>query len=413
MWSKTKPLLSLWQYSQILGINPFIFAQIGTPSEDLGRIRGQCETVFYQSAAQYGEHLSRDDIAQALVRAQNLIAKWQLTYPAPKQILAEQLQYPRPHNFSYEQLWRGASRRLKSVTTTWGNIFSTGVWTLTEIETDVAVTLSDPYGDGFDTYFSASVTVPTGTGVGELKAYFSVGDRYTLTFEEAEIQGFQVSISGTTATLSGSITLLVQPALYLKLVPDDLTVSDATNYVTTIDVYRQTVDLSQSGTLLWDNEDCGDGNPCTASVTTACFKPTDTASGYLQVVPATWDADTSAFVRAYPYYNRAPDRVQINYISGVALSDTGLMRDDWAQATAMLATAIFPQSKICGCTQADTILFFYRQLPVDKNGTLEISQEVMTEAAQVFGSNNRGACLAYIALQQNPYRVYRSVNWNG
>lgn len=413
MWSRYKPLLSLWQYSQILGINPFIFAQIGTPSEDLGRLRGQCETVFYQTAAQYGEHLSRDDIALALIRAENLIAKWTLTYPAPKQITGEPLQYPRPQNFSYEQLWRGATRRLKSIQTTWGNIYSPGVWTRSAIETGVAVTTSDPYGDGFDTYFTASVAIPAGTQIGELKVYFSVGDRGTLTLDEAEIQGFQVSISGNTATLSGSITLLVKPALYLKLVPDDLTVSAAANYVTTLDVYRQTVDLSQSGTLSWDNEDCGNGNPCTATTSTACFKPTDNPSGYLQLEPAQWDADTSTFTRLYPYYNRAPDRVDINYIAGVALAENGLMRQDWAQAVAMLATALFPQNKTCGCMQADVILFYYRQLPTDEQGNLEISQDVMRQASQVFGLNNRGACLAYIALQQNPYRVYRSVSWNG
>jgi hypothetical protein len=411
MWSVHKPETSLWEWAEVLGLNPFLLAQTGTPSELLANSFGACETVFFQTASQRSDHLSRDDVALALLKAESLIARYTRTYPAPR-AFRENILYPRPANYSYAQLFRGSSQRLKPIELQYGEVNALGVYEETLIDDNVAVTLSDPFTDGFSTRFSATVTVPAGTLASELRFYYSASDRTTLTLEQARIYPLEISIIGTTATITGDVALIVKPSLYLKRVPQILNALNNTNYVTTIDVYRQSVDISQSGTLIWDNIPC-DNPPCEYTTTSACFYLTDTRHGYLTPIPAAYDEDTEEFYRVYPTCKRfAPDRVVANYIAGVPRDDDGLVNVTWRQAVVYLSTALLPQTKTCGCEQADVILYYYRSLPTQGQGeSLEASPDLLAQTSQAFGINNRGATQAYILLRENPYRTYRSVNW--
>ena len=406
MWTETNTLLSLSEWAKEIGINPLIVAQIGEPRSavrrDLETDAKNCQDVFYQFASQTGDALAREEIAQAIAQAETLIAKYTNTHIAPVQG-TEVISYPRDANLAYGQLWYGNSFRRKAVKTQYGNIQSTGVYEETLIQADVAITSSDPLSQGFNTRFSATVTVPAGTTADEIKVYFNASDRLHYELEDMEIRPVQISISGTTATITGDNWLLVKPVYYVPFVPQVLDATGAI-YATTFDVYRQQIDLAQSGSLIWENATYLDSGcvdtPCTFELSSGCFAPADTRLGYVIPLPAEYDATLEQYTALCPSQTFAPDRVVLNYISGVSRTDAGLIAQPLRRATALLATALLP-NRTCGCARADLRLFHYRQIPLDDSGNLQVAQPIFDAAANTFGVAGRGAIQAFQILHDN------------
>jgi len=410
MWTKNKPLLSLLEWSEVIGINPYLLAQIGTPPTDLSIELGQCENVFYQGASQRSDHLSREDIALAILQAETYISQWALTYPAPK-FESYTLQYPRPANLNWRQLWIGASGRLKSLETNFGNIISVGSYTEAVLQAGAAVVGSDPYSDGFNTQFTITVAVPAGTLASEVVLYFASADiPPALSQSDCEIRPIKTVISGLVATITGSMTQLVKIANYLKLVPATLNVTDAAIYATTVDVYRRTVDLNNSAALIWDLEYCP-SPPCNYTYTGACFYETDKAQGYIAPVPATWDEATQQYSRVCSGRYDAPDRVVLNVVSGIPRDADGRMAQPWKLVIAYLSVGLFLQNKTCGCALADQILFALRSMPMKDDGALEISQSLFDAVSARFGVVNRGTVKAYTQVSTwDTLKIYRSAH---
>lgn len=411
MWTQAKPLLSLMEWASAIGLNPYIVAQIAEPDTLLFRERGRCENPFYQRADQGFEALSREDVANAIIEAEHLIAEMALTFPAPKYD-AQTVAYPREARLDYTQLWMGSTGRLKPVYYKYGNIISMGTYEETLIEADVAITPDDPYGDGFDTAFSATVTVPLGTTADELTFYFSAGDiPDEFSRADMDIRPLKVVISGTTATIQGKMVQVVLVSNYLKQIPEILDATDAAIYADTIDVYRRTVDLTQSGSIQWDNTDFCPEPPCTYTAASACFYATNAREGIVTPIPGQFDSDLQEYERVFPDRWRAPDRVNMNVISGIPRLPNGQMAEPWRKWVAQLATALMPQSKACGCAMADTILYFYRSLPLRDDGTLEVSQNLVDAVGNKWGNTFRGAVRTYAALASNETdRIYRGTN---
>lgn len=409
MWSRTKSLLSLLEWAEIVEISPYLLSQTSEPANLLARSIGQCQTPFFQSGDKGSDMLGREEVAQALQDAEHLIAKILNTFPAPKQ-LSDTLQYPRPHNLKYGNMWDGLSGRLKSVRTNYGGILSTGVYLDTLVQANIAVTTSDPYNDTFDTAWQATVNVPVGTLESEVVVFFSSADRYDYPVEDMEIRPVSVSISGNVATIRGIMPQLITIDNYLKLVPTELNARDATIYATTIDVYRRTVDLSEAGTLIWENPvwlNCSQDAPCEVALSTSCFQATDARQGWLAPIPAVYDSDLAEYAALYPDCQiYAPSRVQVNYISGYPLVNGKMVRP-LAQAVAYLATALLP-NRTMGCTHADTRLFYYRETPKDDQNQFEILPEYFAYANKMFGVGGRGALRAASILMNEEYHIYRT-----
>jgi hypothetical protein len=410
MWTRQQNLLSLFEWCEVIGVNPYLLAQIGEPSNLLSNSLGQCENVFYQTAAAGSGHLSREDIATAIGQAEIAVANWCKAWPAPK---AESypVEYPRSANLRWRQLWYGTSGRLKTVVANYGFIQSMGVYVDTLIEADVALVLSDPYGDGFDTFWSISVTVPTGTTADELTVFYSAGDiPIPLSREECQIRPVTINISGTTATITGQLVQAVQLTNYLKRVGTPLDATDPTIYITTVDVYRRTIDLNQSGTLIWNEGDCPEP-PCNYYSSSACFQSTNARQGYITPIPAEYDTTIENYSRLYPNRIDAPDQVNVNVISGIPLVN-GQMASPFREAVAYLSVGSFLQSRSCGCEIADNIILALRSMPTTSKGTLEISQRLYDAVSSKFGVVNRGTVKAYNAVMNNPsQRVFRSGAW--
>lgn len=402
MWSKLKPLCTLYDWADTIGIHPYLVAQITQPRETLSRSFGQCENPFYQYAHQGSDTLAREDVAKALIDAQELIAKLTDTMPAPY-YCAEDVAYPRPANLALSQMWSGSSGRLKPIELTYGNVITMGQYEETVLSAGAAIVKSDPNADGFDTLATVTVAVPAGTVENEITVYFVAADRSGLARELCDIRPVSVSISGLVATITFPLILAVKIANFLKLAPDDLDATDASIYATTVDVYRRTVDIGASGTLIWETNIPCDDPPCEVSVTTACFHATNAKLGWVTPQPAEYDDATAEFARLCPGTPYAPDRVTAHYISGIPLVN-GRLNPTWRIATAKLATALLP-NKSLGCAIADLRLMYYRNLPTKDDGTLEVTQSMLDGASAVFGVAGRGAVEAYALLNNQNYKI--------
>ena len=385
MRSNVKTCLSLFQYCNIIGLHPFYFAQVGENVP--ARSRGDCQDVMYQNAFMNSDHLGRDEVAEAIAQAEDLFAKNLGFYPAPKYFNRE------PHligngNYDYGY-WRN---RVGTFQTKFGYIQAVGSEALTLVDDTVAVVLSDTYSNGIDDTFTATVTVAAGTQASAICAFFQSADRGLLALTEAEIKPLTISVSGTTATITGHITLLVKPILQLPLAPESLDATDNTIYADEIMVYTRAVDLTDQGFLIWDNTCYCDG-VCEATLSDSCFQTKSMELGILAPVFASWDADIEEFTANYPCC-AYPERVQVNYYAGYPLQDNGMMDQNMARIIALLATALLP-NKTCGCNRADQRLQYYRDPPTNSENQFIVSPEIVNETAKILGVTGRGAIEAY------------------
>lgn len=409
MFSKAKPLLSLSEWCSIIGMSPWLISQVGEPREQLGIEGTSCERVFMQDPWQSSDALTRSDIVEALLQAETTVARVLNYYPALK-FLQESVVYPRASNLDLGQLWYGRSGRLKSIGTNYKRIYSVGVYEQSLIDDNVLIVPDDPYGDGFDTVWSMTVPVVAGTTADQIKVFYNATDRLNLTLAESEIYPVTVSISGLVATISGHMTQVIKPANFLKLAPQILDATDAAIYATSLDVYLQTIDLAQSGTLQWNIGTyfpvwCEDP-PCQVTEYSACFVATDANKGFIAPVPATYDSDVENYERVYPCIAFAPDVVQVNYISGIPKVN-GKMQEPYNRIVAYLATAFLP-NRSCGCMHADLRLSYFRDLPMDDGGNIKVDQSVFTRASQLFGVSGRGAIQAMQLILDEHLLEYES-----
>lgn len=395
MFSKEKPLLSMQEWSSIIGLSPWLCSQVGEPREELGIDGTSCNRVFMQYPWQSSDSLTRQDIVEALLQAEITVARILNYFPALK-FIQESVVYPRASNLELANLWFGRSGRLKSIGTNYKRIYSVGVYEQTLIDDNVLITPDDPYSSGFDTNWSMTVAVVAGTTADQIKVFYNATDRLDLSLAESEIYPVTVSISGLVATISGHMTQVIKPANFLKVAPQILDATDAAIYATSLDVYLQTIDLAQSGTLQWNigtyvGGFCDDP-PCQVIESSACFVATDANKGFIAPVPATYDEDVANYTRLFPEVLYAPDVVQVNYISGIPKVN-GKMVEPLNRIVAYLATSLLP-NRSCGCLHADLRLSYYRDLPTDDGGNLRVDQSVFTRASQLFGVSGRGAIQA-------------------
>lgn len=412
-WSKdAKPLLSLIEWAEEIGLDPFVLAGISQPRETLfPHPQSQCQTPIQQFPAQAGERLTREDIATRIVQAEKLISDWLGVFPAPA-YWTEEIPYPTSYMTGAPTRLINISDEPNSIQTTYGYLQSVGQYVETLNTAAKAVTLSDPYTDGFNTQFSLTVTVPAGTTAEQVLLYFVDADAPGLTQAEARIQGYTVSIVGTNATVSGHVTLLVKPANYMKRIPPTLSAANTAIYASTVDVYVRTVDTAFGGSLYWSLEgtpyNC-ENPPCEIGMTGACFSPVNLERGWIAPIPASWDDTTDAFVAAWPLCGyRAPQRAMVNYVSGIPTMVDGTMQQPFKRAVALLATALL-ERRMTNCALADFRIEIYRNVPANEEGVLEVPQAILDATAKQFGVMGRGAVQAYTTLKDHPMRKWKTV----
>lgn len=358
-------LLPLDVWANLMQIDPYTFNQwgVGFPEGSKIGIGTGCRDVFYQFGWQF-DALSRDEIALAIQRAEDMLAKALTFYPAPKWIVQEQIQFPsrrRNHYPSYglnawsmSEFGSGYPHPYHAmVQTRYHKVWGGGTLARTLIGDTANLTLSDSDGDGINDTFTVTIVVAAGTDANELGVYFRAADRVPTNDAVAEqwrIRPVTVTVSGTTATITGHSTLLAKPVLETIVDPEPLDVTVAGNYVAQVTVYRVYRDTENSGSAFWELlENCTD-TPCTLEEQAICVGDRNARMGQLFI-----GYDDSECCTHW----RAPDKVTINYLAGEALAANGQMQPEMAQYVAHLATGLLA-SFTCGCDRVRKIIDFWR-----------------------------------------------------
>jgi hypothetical protein len=360
-------LLPLDTWAAILGISPWEFNQCAYPFPK----SAQCSDVIYQFPWQK-DHLSREEIAEAISDAESMLAYELLYWPAPKYFTGEVLQYPRPHQ---NQLWGYAGDirgDLKTVQLKWHKVISGGQLKYTSIGTITGGDLVklDLDADGVYETFQATITDAAIGSVNdpyELALYFVSADRHGEPLSEAwRIRPVRVEVSGNTATITGHRTLLINPELEYAADATKINPAVDANYVTSLACLRVFTDststnaLPYQGVAEWKTVP-GCSENCTFEVAPLCLGEDTNDTGRVFASfgsPCDW-----------PFANREPDRLNVNYLAGLSLVN-GQMDDVMARIVTYLSVSLLANEK-CGCDRSNRTLAMWRS-PVtrfqDRNG---------------------------------------------
>lgn len=418
---RTKTLLSLQEWAEIIGLSLFDVSQIGRnvpERQNMYPPNDKCESTMFEYAWSSFDHLAREEVREAIDQAEELFASYVGYFPAPKYFTFEQHNYPLHYNVransqsgyigTFPYAWWGwygsgsnapmrtSHDHFRTVQLKYGHVANVGIETLTAINTFATVFSSKVSALVMDTFTVTALGLPTGTIASEIALFFDTVDRAGLSLEESEIKPLSVSISGNTATITGSITLLVKPTLQEPLDPDRLDATDTSIYAASVVVYRRTTDSTNQGYLLWSNVSPCDSPPCDASFQTSCFQAVDKERGIIAPVPASYNSTLAQFVAQFPLIGyREPDRVQINYLAGYPRQANGRMDTKHARIIALLATALLP-NKSSGCIRADQRLSYYRDVPRTENGDPFVTPDMLNNP---FRASGRGALEAWSLMQ--------------
>lgn len=363
------PLLPLDTYRVLLGFNPWHFWGLSHPQ--FAPVNSQCNTLVYRYAWQNAQAVGRDEIVQALVDAQNLLAS-RLRFDVAPAYREDTVAWPR----LADQAWsRGATidarGQFLSVQLPRGMVRAIGKETHTLLGT-AAVVYTDSDGDGLNDTFSITIAAPGITDTEELGVYVPAAERFdgSALDERWRIAPTRCTLSGGVATITGRAWTAVRPVLYERATPAALNAADATTFLSTLDVARHwadpnglTVETAQATLLYetapapWFCASCagitGNGtDPAAVGMAVARCGVRHSDDGTVLPALAVYDA-TSATWSATACWScaREPDRVLVRYRAGLPLIG-GQVDPAWADVLAMLATAQIP-GPICACKEAN------------------------------------------------------------
>jgi len=314
-------LTPLSEFARIMGINPLHFSgavSVNSSPLEVMPLNNSCSNLWPQYAWQFGGRLSREDIGFELARAEEEIAQT-IGYPiAPRWVVEESHQFPRsfPH-WLYNTAGTGVRGMHKAIRTRYGRIVAGGQRGATVVEAAATVTYSDPDGDGFSELAAITATT-TVTDENEIKVYFASKSAHP----SWEIRPLtSVSISAGTVTITAPSWLFINPDLWEAFPTTDgfvgIEVSSTSNFVTTVDIYREYNDTTQpSAVFEWESPCVA----CSGSGCVACSTPTQNGCAtrrdgrMLAPQPASY-ADGQWTSQAWTG-GREPDRVKLYYYAG-------------------------------------------------------------------------------------------------
>lgn len=367
----TTNLLSLDEFFRFLSYNPWHAWQV-TANVGLAAISSACNSVIFSHGWDNADAVGRDDIQEAIIRAEQIFFDHARFWPAPKYVVNPNLQWPRYPDVRLDNWgYAGSDGRWITVNVGESYIQKIGVETRTLIEADRPLTYSDRDNDTlFETFtFTVATTV---TDPSELAVYFSSTERWDNpdVGEEYRVRPLHVSITGGVATITGKRWLVVKPVLYEGVSPEDgIDALDNANFATTLDVYRLyidptgiTVDTAQAelfwNTLPWPFYACACDNPTNqydpAAVASATARASivDSVLGEVGIGKAVYNATTGLWCSPICGSCRPPDRATIRYQAGYPLDAAYRMDDRVKRTIAKLAAAELPK-RLCTCDVAN------------------------------------------------------------
>lgn len=356
MRASTVTKLSLYDFAKIVGIHPLHFAQVAfTPAD---RPQSLCDQVYFQYPWQDADRIGREDIAEGIAEAEELIERslgfrlapsWEVDEWRP----TEQPYDPSLVRYGYSNL-RGERQLVRA---TWGHFISGGVKTKTLIAANRPIVYTDLDVDAYEEVATITATVAADQDPCEVALYYpgkSAADEY-------EIRPINVSISGTTATITLRREQLVVEAQVESLSPEPLVGTDDANFLTLVDVYRRWNDPQTQATLVWEPTGtcgCVSGTCefCAIAQQAACIVPrADPRLSLLGYAPAEWSADDDTFNSAALALARQPEMVRLYYYAGLRDKSKTCTRDmdnQWKRTVAHYACALLDRAP-CDCVQTE------------------------------------------------------------
>jgi hypothetical protein len=368
--ASTATKLPLYRWAQLAGLNPLHFCGVDLPTQQIA-----CEAIWQQHAWQLSDRISREEVAQAIARAEadierqlgyRLLPSWEVDEWQPTQ---------RPAKPELIHLGQGDIRGFGQVVKAdWGWMISGGTQAKDLVEAGASIVYTDSDSDGY--FETATVTVNVlFSSACELRVYCP-GHNGDAGYE---IRPVTVSIAGGVATVTFRREQAVDPILQETVLPlsEDsqwrgVNGSNDLNFLEDVDVYRVYNDPQLQVQLLWapyavSCANCeGGGCPtCAYTTQTGCLIPVGyPRQGVVTYRPADWNADTSEFDAREYVVGRQPDLVRLHYYAGHRMKavdcPTIEMEGDFERWVTYLSIAYLDRP-ICGCNNVANFVDYWQQ----------------------------------------------------
>jgi len=382
--------LPLDRWAQLIGgINPLHFNQLFLSNLP------NCGSVWYQWEWQASDQVSREEIAQAIHSAEemistevgyNLLPDWSKDVDlVPTKYMDPSMGISPPLSIGY---------RLKTIEIPTAYYIQGGVRAVASISLGAAVTTHDLDGDGWSETCRVSVT--SSIDPNEIRLFFSGHSGSP----EWEIR--PISISGTSPNyvLEFKRWLMVKQTLLERMNTTPLDASDSASFETTVDVYRVYTDPSDQAELIYSRDIGGSWD-----METGVLEGVDPRLGIVSYTPGTWDPTTETYLST-SIACRDPDRVKFNYLSGYRLnSSLHTMDPFWEKAVAYFSIAFLSRS-VCDCSNISDFVDHWKEdlaMIVPSSVSYQLPYEMVKNP---FGTA-RGALFAWQACHQNGRKITR------
>lgn len=421
------PLVHLESFRQVMMAHPWWFWQlqaIGSTFVD------DCDQTVTEYGYQATDAAGRDDIRGALELAEARIYE-HLGYSIAPRYVERTLPVPRYFDTRLNRMnYIATDGRWLTVQLPESKIRKIGVEKYSLIETVTTgapahLVFSDADGDGIYDTFTATVAT-TVTDIEEIQVFFSAADRLNgAGVGQRWRVPATVTIAGGVATIKGPYWCIVKPILYQSpLQSTALNIVTASNFVTSLDVYRRyidptgtTVDTAQAK-LIWETRPfpvfascpgCGSStggansrDPAAEAFAIARCGIRDAARGIVSVGEAVYDATAGEWFASWMSNCTPPSRVEIRYEAGDDLV-SGQVNPQWVTTVSRLAAAELGK-RICACNAANKELYYWQ---IDRAfvGSAELEKFSMTPGDMVnpFGTRN-GHLFAWKQVQPLAFR---------
>jgi len=373
------PLLSVDEFFRFLGYNPWHGWGL-TASVGVAQLSSACNALLTKYSWQNVDAAGRDDIQEALIRAEQIFFDHARFWPAPR-YSAKTFQWPRYPDVRLDNVgFAGSDGRWQSVNVGESYVQKIGVETRTLITADVTLTYTDRDGDTLFETFELS-TPTTVTDPAEIAVYFSSADRWDdpAVGEAYRVRPLTVSISGGTVTITGKRWLVAKPVLYEGVAPEDgLSAVEDTNFVETLDIYRLYIDPTGTTVTTGQAEFIYETSPwpyyaCACDPTNNSYDPAalatatgragirDSVLGEVGLGRAVYNATSGLWTSPAcgTGCSGVPDRVTIRYQAGYALDSSYRMDERIKRTVAKLAAAELPQ-RLCACDSANRAWYHWQ-----------------------------------------------------
>lgn len=413
--------MSLDEWRGLIGFNPWHFWQLSNASVP---ILSACNSIVRQYNWQTAGAAGRTEIARAIQtaeeRAKQVLGFW--VSPRYEEVTLPFPQYPQTNVF--RSGYAGGDARWTSLQLPSAWVQKVGVEQRDLIGANQVLAYTDEDGDGLKETFTFSIAT-TVTDANQIACYFSSADRWDGSgiSENWRVLPLRISIAGGIATIRGNSWVLVKPELYEGIGRGVIDPADATNFVTTLDIYRRytyldgTTNDNSQALLIWETPPypqwaasytslfAGSYDPAAEAYAIARVGIRDAENGIVSVGEAVYtDGTWSAIPFWGSGYLRPPDRVKVRYLAGFALDTNGKMDHRMSSIIYKLAAAELMQD-ICACKEANRELYRWQFDLARSSGSNDESYTLISsqDLNNPLGTR-RGQVLAY--REMKAYRKF-------